>query len=279
MVTQNLKIIMDGRKLPEIRMVSGDVGRDIFPAVYPSEDAEEALDLTTYQLRVIFIKPDNTFVIEDYLDGMIEIPDQAGAVTGRGFYQIRISKNGEEIYSGQGDFYIDDYILNDSMLESIAEVNGLQFPDDFLTAADLSNYATKEDIADMATESYVDDAISQIPDPLDVYSSEERLVGVWYDGSDLYERTYYVQTLSTGYVMIPLNIADIGDIAFIHGGCARYFIANKWYSTPFTAYYTNPASEVMAVGVTQSDIFYRVGSDILNNNGNAYFVVRYTKAN
>ena len=211
MVTQNLKIIMDDRKLPDIRMVSGDVGRDIFPAVYASEDADEALDLTVYQLRVIFIKPDNTFVIHDYLDGMIEIPEQAGAVTGRGFYQIRLSKDGEEIYSGQGDFYIDDQILNDSMVESVAEVNGLQFPDDFLTSADISNYATKQ---------YVDDAIAEIPDPLDIYSTNEHVVGTWIDGSTLYERTFELNN--------PARNGDIStgqtyDIAFVVSG---YYILN-----------------------------------------------------
>lgn len=279
MVTQNLKIIMDNRKLPDIRMVSGDVGRDIFPAVYPSEDAEEALDLTVYQLRVIFIKPDNTFVIEDYLDGMIEIPEQAGAVTGRGFYQIRISKTGEEIYSGQGDFYIDDQILNDSMVESIAEVNGMQFPDDFLTAADLENYVTQDQIEDMATKTYVDDAIADIPDPLDIYSNDERQVGVWYDGKPLYEKTFYLSTLSTGYVLIPHDIANVGDIIFVNGGCARYYIASKWYSTPFMPYNSNNyGSEQMLIGVNTTDIFYRVGNDIRQNSGNAYVVLRYTKS-
>lgn len=179
MVTQNIKIIMDDRKLPDIRMVSGDVGRDIFPAVYPSEDAEEALDLTVYQLRVIFIKPDNTFVIQDYLDGMIEIPEQAGAVTGRGFYQIRLSKDGEEIYSGQGDFYIDDYILNDSMVESVAVVNGYNFPEDFLTVDDFNP-------EDYATKQYVEDEISQI-NPLQIYSTEETLFGTWL-GENLYRK-------------------------------------------------------------------------------------------
>lgn len=182
MVTQNIKIIMDDRKLPDIRMVSGDVGRDIFPVVYPYEDAEESLDLTVYELRAIFIKPDNTFVIQDYLDGMIEIPEQAGAVTGRGFYQIRISRTGEEIYSGQGDFYIDDQILNDSMVESVAEVNGYTFPDDFLTRGDF-------DPDDYATKKYVDDAIAEIPTPLTVYSSEEKETGTWVDGRTVYTKT------------------------------------------------------------------------------------------
>lgn len=221
MVTQNLKIIMDDRKLPDIRMVSGDVGRDIFPAVYPSEDAEEALDLTVYQLRVIFIKPDNTFVIQDYLDGMIEIPEQAGAVTGRGFYQIRLSKEGEEIYSGQGDFYIDDQILNDSMVESLAVVNGLQFPDDFLTKGEF-------DPDDYATKQYVDDAIADIPvpDPLDNYSTEEHIVGTWIDGSTVYEKTIDLGADTTigsnGYDITTLIPNNIDRSITCHGQCDTY---------------------------------------------------------
>lgn len=162
MITQEINVYMDVTDLPEIRMVAGDVGRMIYPYVYTNRNADEPLDLTTYTLRIILIKPDKTFVIADFYDGAIELPEQAGAVTGRGYYQLRVSKSGEEIYSGQGDFIVDDYILNDSMVESIAEVDGYQFPDDFLTqGADVvSQEELEETLEDYATKTYVDDAIA-----------------------------------------------------------------------------------------------------------------------
>lgn len=267
MVTQNIKIIMDDSKLPDIRMVSGDVGRDIFPAVYASEDSEEALDLTVYQLRVIFIKPDNTFVIEDYLDGMIEIPEQAGAITGRGFYQIRLSKDGEEIYSGQGDFYVDDQVLNDSMVESVAEVNGLQFPDDFLTSDDLSDYVKQEQLEDYATKQYVDDAIAGI-DPLDNYSTNEQIVGTWIDGTTpVYEKTYYFASLSRPSDWTPFDSSTsistllYSDVVMsLQNGQQGGVIVRVAYNTP---HYNN------------SLCYYYDGhsQDIYN----VYITVRYTK--
>lgn len=270
---------MDDTELPDIRMVSGDVGREIVLYVYPNKESTESLDLTTFELRVIYIKPDKTFVVQDYIDGIMDIPTQVGAVVGQGYYQIRLSKAGEEIYSAQGNLIIDDYILDDSLVESVAEVNGYKFPDDFLTSADLSDYVKQEEIADMATKTYVDNAISEIPDPLDIYSNDERQVGVWYDGKPLYEKTFYLSSLSTGYVQVPHNISNLGDTIFVNGGFARYNISSKWYSTPFMPYNSsNYGTEQMLIGVNTTGIYYRVGNDIRQNSGNAYVVLRYTKS-
>lgn len=202
MITQQIRLYMDDTELPEIRMVSGDVGREIVLYVYPNKESTESLDLTTFELRVIYIKPDKTFVIQDYIDGIMDIPSQVGAVVGQGYYQIRLSKAGEEIYSAQGNLIIDDYILDDSMVESIAEINGLKFPDDFLTSADLSNYATKQ---------YVDDEIANIDlsdyvtnnalTNLITYSTTPQLVGYWIDGRPIKRIVFTSDTLKS----IPAN--------------------------------------------------------------------------
>lgn len=179
MITQQIKIYMDDRLLPDIRMVSGDIGRQILPIIYANQDADEALDLTNYTLRCIFIKPDNTFVIQDYIDGVIDIPDQVGAVTGSGYYQLRLTRSGEEVYSGQGRFVVDDYILTDEMIESIAEVNGYQFPDDFLTEGDIP------DMDDYYTKEETDTAITTAISSLATYS-QDLLYGNPESWSDTY---------------------------------------------------------------------------------------------
>lgn len=220
MVTQQIRLYMDDTELPEIRMVSGDVGREIVLYVYPNKDSTESLDLTTFELRVIFIKPDKTFVIQDYFDGIMDIPSQVGSVVGQGYYQIRLSKAGEEIYSAQGDLIIDDYILDDSMVESVAEVNGMKFPDDFLTSADLSDYVKQEQLEDYATKQYVNDAIAGI-DPLDNYSTTEQIVGTWIDGTTpVYEKTYYFATLhrSSDWVAFDSTI-NIGILLYSDSAC------------------------------------------------------------
>lgn len=135
MVTQEITIYLDNvDPLDPIRMVSGDIGREIRFTVYRRHDVTEPIDLETYSAEVTFIKPDKTFVNEVLDTDQLEIPEQAGAVTGRGYYQVRIYTAGtHQIYSGQGDFIVDDNILNAEVIESVAEIDGYKFPDDFYT--------------------------------------------------------------------------------------------------------------------------------------------------
>ena len=100
------------------------------------------------------VKPDGTFTITTAelisSPGEIQqfrffIPEAATQVSGIGSYDIRIQEDGEEniVYSAQGRFICDDNMLTDEMIESVAEVNGLIFPDDFLTTE--SGAATIDD--------------------------------------------------------------------------------------------------------------------------------------
>lgn len=265
MVTQQIKLYMDDTELPEIHMVSGDVGREIVLYVYPNKESTESLDLTTFELRVIYIKPDKTFVIQDYIDGIMDIPTQVGAVVGNGYYQIKLSKAGEEIYSAQGNLIIDDYILNDSMVESVAEVNGMKFPDDFLTSADLSDYVKQEEIADMATKTYVDNAISEIPSTLHEYSTIEKVVGKWIDGSTVYEKTFDLGS------DIDINNSSWTNTGFSASGIARFVQmvtsgntnGNCWGSGIFLA-------------IINGNIYMQCPriNDTINLR---YFTIRYTK--
>lgn len=211
MITQHIKIYMDDRLLPDIRMVAGDIGRQILPIIYANQEADEALDLTNYTLRCIFIKPDNTFVIQDYIDGVIDIPDQAGAVTGSGYYQIRLTRSGEEVYSGQGRFVVDDYILTGEMIESIAEVNGYQFPDDFLTQGDmpdLSDYYTKEE-TDTAISTAIAGAASYACDML--FDYDGNVYDFWPSG----KKNITLLHPYTDYDMIYIVAAPVNYTAYM----------------------------------------------------------------
>ena len=157
MVTQKIVTRLSNDVLPPVRMVSGDVGREIQLEIYANDESLAPIDLETYSARITIIKPDNTFVIKDFDNDKVELPEQAGAVTGHGYYQIKIYTAGDhKIYTGQGPFIVDDDVLSKEMIESVAEVNGYEFPDDFLTDTDLREYVTKYELED-ALAGIIDD--------------------------------------------------------------------------------------------------------------------------
>jgi len=134
MVTQLLTIRLDEKELPEIRMVSGDIGREIRIEVYAREDSDTPIDLKTYSAEITIIKPDNTFIMDNFDGDEYELPEQAGAVSGFGYYQIKIFTAGShQIYTGQGPFLVDDMILSDDVIESSSIAFGDRFPEDFAT--------------------------------------------------------------------------------------------------------------------------------------------------
>lgn len=134
MVTQKLTIRLDETELPEVRMVSGDVGREIQIEVYAREDSENPIDLETYSAEITIIKPDNTFIMDNFTVDKYELPENAGAVSGKGYYQIKIYTAGtHQIYTGQGPFQVDDMILSDDVIESSSIAFGDRFPEDFAT--------------------------------------------------------------------------------------------------------------------------------------------------
>lgn len=164
------------------------------------------------------VKPDGTFVVkamtrfspESIVKFSVVLSGAMSQVAGVGYYDIRIYEedSSDFIYTVQGQFQIDDDMITDSMIESVAEANGYVFPDDFLTNEDLSDYVTDEELSDYATKEYVNDAIAEIDltdyatkdyvDNLFTYSTTEKIVGKWVDNSNVYERTFVITNISDG---------------------------------------------------------------------------------
>ena len=113
------------------------------------------IDITGLTASVQFVKPDNTFVIESaevvepeegpaYI--VVTIPVQATVVKGVGRYSVFITDPEDEdfvLYSAEGTIWADDHLITEEMIESVAEVYGLRFPQDFLTVenlVDIVNY-------------------------------------------------------------------------------------------------------------------------------------------
>lgn len=209
MVAAEIRLDLNGKKGPDIwaRLGESDTRQIVMhPGYYDQEGNWTPLIIDAENIFAKFriVKPDNTFVIQDaslYLPSdpsifVVTLPETATQVAGLGYYDLRIG-DGETpdtfLYSAGGRFVVDDDMITDEMIASVASVNGLIFPDDFLTSADLEDYVTEEELEDYATKTYVDDAIAAIPDPLDNYSTAERVVGTWLDGvTPVYEKTYYV---------------------------------------------------------------------------------------
>lgn len=137
MITLTGQIDLNTEAAPDVALRQGDTMRQ-------SEfDVKQDIDLENCSVDVFMVKPDQTFVISTCSitdDGKILIswPEQAAAVKGLGEYCIRISDNNSGyVFSARGRVWIDDHCILDGMIESVAEVNGYVFPDDFLTAGDL----------------------------------------------------------------------------------------------------------------------------------------------
>ena len=309
---QKLDISFLADKGPKIIGRLNEVGRAYeFKTDLPwYDDVPEDL---TYTASLTVVKPDNTFVItnafayliprdiEDEnspkdLYVMIKLTEQIVAVKGLGHYIIEVKNNYDPqdcIYTQQGDIYIDDNLLTDELIESVAEVNGYKFPDDFAMIDDDSTELTStwssekiaEEIAS-ATPDIIDDEqtlsdktwssekiadeLSQIS-PLHVYSTEEQAVGTWIDGKTVYEKTYYLSSVpTTSTSSFNLDIPNLSRIILLDGiiiGPYNAYPVNCWqnYTYSNTYAYVNMSSKAV--------VFYCGNM----NGGTGHFILRYTK--
>ena len=127
-VTFNLNEI----KLPTIICRNEETGRQIqFTLV---DDSGEPVTLpSTATYTFMMIKPDGNFYETLLTSGLLTVSDQLTASGGLGHYAIKITDTDTLIYSGQGGILIDDHLITDDTIDSVSEVYGLHFPDDFLT--------------------------------------------------------------------------------------------------------------------------------------------------
>lgn len=236
MVTTEIKLSFSDPTAETIVIKQGEVGREIVfnPDVILSG---------TYNYQLIIVKPDNTFTITTgtAAEGLITftIPTQAGAVTGQGYYIVKIY-DGDDlvVYSASGAVWVDDHLLLDSMIESIAEVDGYRFPEDFATQSELivlENRIKAEIIDDTVTADDSTWSSAHINNVCDkhVYSTTERVVGEWINGDTIYEQTH-----------------DLGSDTSIPGS------GSNWSNTPLRT--------------TGLDISKVIGCSICSNAGYAY---------
>lgn len=106
------------------------------------------------------------------------------------------------------------------------------------------------------------------------YSTEEKEVGTWIDGSKLYQKTIHYthnDEIEAGYTTIA-SLSNVDYIEFMN--CSLYNPTDKrTYALPY-AY----GSSTTALTYDNGNIKLRVNSDTLNTNWDIVVTVRYTKA-
>lgn len=264
MILQTIKLPFDAGTADTIYTKQGETGRGIWFDL-PFLIGEE--ELPDYKAEFIAVKPDETFVIEDaaltnHGDGedlhsvcYLTLPEQVSAAKGTGSYILKVYDDAHDsdlIYSAAGGLYVDDHLLLDSMIESIAEVNGYNFPDDFLTIGDLtalindsvtaedttwSSHKIDEEITDAAAalqddiDGLIDDnatsadttwssqKISSSLAPALEFSTTEHVVGKWINGKPVYEKTiFFPLTAGSRTTYNWTAIPDIEGIVMWSGG-------------------------------------------------------------
>lgn len=243
MLTQTIMVNMTQSKLSAIIMRSEEKGREIRFEIIDA--AGEAVDLTEYAVKFIMLKPDDNIVMTDAVNGVVTQTEQMTTAKGAGYYCIRLIDDDTVVYSGQGKVLIDDHVVDDETLQSISEVDGLIFPDDFLTTASsvamIDDTGTSDDttwssnkisgeiagsvaglIDDTATNwdtTWSSDKIDSMIGRND-YSTTEKVVGKWIDDSSVYEKTYIFNTplyISTSFTDSGIYSTNIGLILSIFG--------------------------------------------------------------
>lgn len=227
MKIQEIKNTLGPHQRETLVLRKGDVGGTVHFTV------PDLTGITSADFRLI--KPDGTFVVKSGAivqnTVIVQITEQMCTVYGSGIYNLELKASGVSVYTAIGRCLIDKNIDLNDYAASVAEVNGLVFPDDFLTSTDLSAYATK---------TYVDTSISSIhvytpPN----YSFVEHDTGrIWVDGKHIYEITINpnINLTTTGQSVMDLtdvdNIIDVLPMVYKGGTrCQGPYAPNDAFTT------------------------------------------------
>lgn len=201
MKIQEIKNTLGPHQRETLVLRKGDVGGTVHFTV------PDLTGITSADFRLI--KPDGTFVVKSGAivqnTVIVQITEQMCTVYGSGIYNLELKASGVSVYTAIGRCLIDKNIDLNDYAASVAEVNGLVFPDDFLTSTDLSAYATK---------TYVDTSIASIHvyTPPSYSTVEQKTGRKWIDNKDIYEKTIvFENAVSVSYNnWTNLNVASTG---------------------------------------------------------------------
>lgn len=233
MKIQEIKNTLGPHQRETLVLRKGDVGCTVHFTV------PDLTGITSADFRLI--KPDGTFVVKSGAivsnTVIVQITEQMCTVYGSGIYNLELKASGVSVYTAIGRCLIDKNIDLNDYAASVAEVNGLVFPDDFLTSQDLSAYATK---------TYVDTAIAAVPvyTPVSYSTTEQDTGRLWVDGKPIYQKTFNL-TCTTNQLDVDLTALSIENVVKIDGGVyssSGSFVPFGYESA--TSVYTSSASNM-----------------------------------
>lgn len=240
MKIQEIKNTLGPHQRETLVLRKGDVGGTVHFTV------PDLTGITSADLRLI--KPDGTFVVKSGAivqnTVIVQITEQMCTVYGSGIYNLELKASGVSVYTAIGRCLIDKNIDLNDYAASVAEVNGLVFPDDFLTSADLSDYVT---------ETELETAISNIHTSINFSTAEQNTGQKWIDGKSIYQKTF-ILTFTTNQLDVDLTALSVDSVVKIDGGV--YSLSGSFvpfgYESAVSAY-TSTASNIHINNIYSSD--------------------------
>ena len=256
MIVQTIEISLSKGSAPDLLAHVAETGREI--EMIP--DVEISAD--DYTAEIDTVKPDGTFTMTNCTideNGHIIAPivEQAVAVKGLCHYIIKIYNDDTVVYSACGSLWVDDHLVTDDMIESVAEVNGYRFPQDF---------ATRDEIPEIDDDAITNDKTwssqkihNEFINLLPHYSLVERMIGFWVDNKPLYEKIILISGLpsSAGATDFPINEANITVVDFDGAYSFPDGTVRKW-------------SAIIINAIGQVDNDYSIYAGIVYVNGASY---------
>ena len=133
MITQTIQCdLLNNKPSENIIFRQGETGR-----VINFEILKDGVPvyLSAYDVAFSLYKPDGNFVIAECVvdddTASVTETEQMTAVCGVGYFDLKISDNDEIIYTYNGLVLIDTPVITTEVINSLSEVFGLTFPDDF----------------------------------------------------------------------------------------------------------------------------------------------------
>lgn len=204
MKIQEIKNTLGPHQRETLVLRKGDVGGTVHFTV------PDLTGITSADFRLI--KPDGTFVVKSGAivqnTVIVQITEQMCTVYGSGIYNLELKASGVSVYTAIGRCLIDKNIDLNDYVASVAEVNGLVFPDDFLTSTDLSDYVT---------ETELETAISNIHTSINFSTAEQDTGQKWIDGKPIYQKTFNL-AFSAPFMTVDLTSLSIDKFVKIEGG-------------------------------------------------------------
>lgn len=308
MIVNNYNITFSDGKAPVLNCKYSEVNREYIL----KPDVE--LNGDTYSAELVIVKPDMTFTIntatiDNDRNIIVTIPSQATVVKGVAQYLVRIYNNNTDVYSAYGELWVDDNLLTDDVIESVAEVNGYTFPDDFALKSEIpeiddtettttktwSSEKISNEIASAtpSADTFIDDddvlydktwSSEKISYELgnitavELYSKTEQVVGKWFNGKNVYQIVIERENVSTGFSYYDVSDLHIEQIVKLSG------VYNMKYSNTVSVWYDfNYYSANNFKGYLEyDDMNNRLRIEVQGSGytiPKQYIILRYTKTN